>query len=469
MFLENIANFIYNYEYEQTSPQTINVAKSAFLDFFGVTYRGFKEYSTHVAFLTVNEIYASAEDNDSKASIIGEDEIKQNMLSAAFVNAISAHSLDLDDGHREAHIHLGAVVFPVALAISEAYNLSGKEFLEAVIVGYEIGILLGKLINPQHRNNGFHTTGTIGNFVSAAVASKLLKLDEKAIVNALGLAGTQAAGLLESDHSGSMGKALHTGKAAYNGMLSAFLAKNGFTGSSTIFDGKEGFLNSMVYREYKDSEMLQEALANVGNIDFSEIYFKMYPFCRHLHSSIDATRKLKSILGNEYAHIKSLAVQTYDIAAEHDNYNPKSIEELKQSLPYAIAIALVCDDLSIDTIFKLVKMGLFEDNPTVTKIKIIQELANKVIISKEEKFNKLYPSKRPANVVVKLDDNFRNGIFENFVMLPKGDLENPFELEELISKFKDLNPKYNINKISLIDNIENYQMTEFVELLNGDD
>ncbi len=469
MFLENIANFIYNYEYGQASSQTVNVAKSAFLDFFGVAYRGFKEYSSHIAFLTVNEIYASAECNDLKASIICEDEIKQNMLSAAFVNAISAHSLDLDDGHRGAHIHLGSVVFPVALAISEAHNLSGKEFLESVIVGYEIGILLGKLVNPQHRNNGFHTTGTIGTFVAAAVASKLLKLDEKATVNALGLAGTQAAGLLESDHSGSMGKVLHAGKAAYNGLLSAFLAKNGFTGSSTIFDGKEGFLTSMVYQEYDGDESLQDLLANVGNIDFSEIYFKIYPFCRHLHSSIDATRKLKSILGNEYTHIKSLAVQTYGIAAEHNNYNPKSMEELKQSLPYAIAIAIVCDDLNIDTIYRLIKMGLFEDKPTVTKIKIIQDLANKVIISKEEKLDKLYPSKRPANVVVKLDDEFRNGIFENFVILPKGDLENPFELEELISKFKDLNPKYNINKISLIDKIEKYQMTKFMELLNGDD
>ena len=469
MFLKNIANFISHYEYEGASDKTINVAKSAFLDFFGVAYRGFKEYSTHVAFLTINEIYASAEYNESLASIIGEDEIKQNMLSAAFVNAISAHSLDLDDGHRGAHIHLGTVVFPVALAISEAHNLSGKEFLEAVIIGYEIGILLGKLVSPIHRNNGFHTTGTIGTFVAAAVASKLLKLDEKAIINALGLAGTQAAGLLESDHSGSMGKVLHTGKAAYNGMLSAFLAKNGFTGAESIFDGKEGFLNAMVYTCDEDSDHLQKSLANVGNIDFSEIYFKIYPFCRHLHSAIDATRKLRTIFKNDYSRIKTIAVQTYGIAAEHNNYNPKTIEELKQSLPYAIAIGLVCDEVTIDTLHRLVKLGLFEENPEVSKIKTIKEMANKVAIYEDEKLENLYPEKRPANVIIKLDEKLRNGIFENMVVIPKGDLENPLDLDDLISKFKSLNPKYNIKKLSIIDKIEDYQMTEFVELLNGDD
>ena len=154
------------------------------------------------------------------ASVIGT-KVRTDILSAAFINAISAHSLELDDGHRGAQIHLGAVIFPTALAISEAYNLTGKEFLEAVIVGYEVGILLGKIVNPEHRNRGFHTTGTIGTFIAGTVASKLLKLDDEQILNALGLCGTQAAGLLEADHGGSMGKALHPGKAVYNGILAA--------------------------------------------------------------------------------------------------------------------------------------------------------------------------------------------------------------------------------------------------------
>lgn len=469
MFLKNISNFIFNYDYSQASHETIKAAKAAFIDYFGVAYRGIKENPSHIAFLTINEIYGDAAYNNLTSSIIGEDEIRQNMLSTAFVNAISAHSLDLDDGHKGAHLHLGAVVFSTALAISEAYNLSGKEFLEAVIIGYEIGILLGELANPQHRNNGFHSTGTIGTFVAAAVASKLLDLDEEHILNALGLAGTQAAGLLESDHSGSMGKSLHVGKAAFNGTLSAFLAKNGFAGSSSILDGEEGFLKTMVYPDLGDGYTLEEALSKVGNVELKEIYFKKYPFCRHLHSAIDATLKLRNILDKEYDHVENIVVQTYDIAASHDNYSPKSLEELKQSLPYAVAIALVCGNLNIDNIKLLIRYGLFEENTNVEVVNLIKRLANSVVISADPKLNGLYPSKRPSNVVIKLDEEFRNGVFQNLVIIPRGDFENPFELNELISKFRELNPKYNINKLSLIDKLEDYQMTEFVEILNGDD
>ncbi len=115
-----------------------------------------------------------------ESSVIGMPNFKTNLLNAGFLNGISAHVLELDDGHRGAQIHLGAVIFPTALAISEAYDLDGKSFLEAVIAGYEVGIMLGQIVNPQDSNNGFHTTGTVGTFVAGAVASKLLNLDEGA-------------------------------------------------------------------------------------------------------------------------------------------------------------------------------------------------------------------------------------------------------------------------------------------------
>lgn len=469
MFLKNTANFISNYSYDNASKGTIEAIKAAFLDYFGVAYRGIRETPPNVAFLTINEIYGYATYNNLTASIIGEDGNRQDILSTAFINGISAHCLDLDDGHAGAHIHLGSIVFSTALAISEAFNLSGTEFLEGAIVGYEIGILLGQLTNPRHRNNGFHSTGTIGTFVAGAVASKLLKLDEKQTTNALGLCGTQAAGLLESDHSGSMGKSLHVGKAIFNGLLSVFLAKNGFTGSETIFEGDEGFLKTMVYNNSDEEYSLEEALSDVGDINIKDIYFKKYPFCRHLHSSIDAVLKLRDIIDREFGHVDSIVIQTYETAANHDNYNPKSLEELKQSLPYAVAIALVCGNLNIDNIKMLIRYGLFEEKTNVEIVKSIKRIAKRVSISVDSKLNGLYPSKRPSNVIIKLDKNFRNGVFQNLVLVPKGNIENPFQLSELISKFKELNPKYNINKLSLIDNIEDYQMMDFMEILNGND
>ena len=468
MFLQNISKFISNYRYEQATVESIATVKAAFLDFYGVTFRGSGEDAPQIALNTVGEIFSAKFNFNLKSSVIGTD-VKTDVLSAAFVNAISAHVLELDDGHRGAQIHLGAVIFPTAIAISEAYDLTGKEFLEGVIVGYEVGILLGQIVNPKHRDKGFHTTGTIGTFIAGVVASKLLKLDENQTLNALGLCGTQAAGLLESDHGGSMGKVLHAGKAAYNGILSAFLARNGFTGSGTIFEGDEGFLKAMVLDDENQDISdfsFESALKDIGKVRVRDIYFKKYPFCRHLHSSIDTALKLKASIGEEYDHIENIAVKTYSVAAEHNNFRPKNIEELKQSLPYAVAIALVVGEVGIDDINQLIEYGLLDNYSTVDKVNSIKTLANKMILISDDKLNELYPDKRPSNVVIKLDKNFRNGIFQNITFLPKGDFENPFQLRELIDKFKTLNPQYDIKNLTVIDSLEDYTMKYVVGKLN---
>ncbi len=467
MFLQNISKFISNYRYEQATVESITTVKAAFLDFFGVTYRGVGENASKIAFNTVEEIFSGSLNLNLKASVIGRN-LKTDMLSAAFLNGVAAHVLELDDGHRGAQIHLGAVIFPTALAISECHDLSGKEFLEGVMVGYEVGILLGKLVNPDHRNKGFHTTGTIGTFVAGVVASKLLKLDENQILNALGLCGTQAAGLLESDHGGSMGKSFHAGKAAYNGLLSALLARNGFTGSGTIFEGDEGFLKAMVLDEDDSIEnfSFENAIRDVGKVRVRDIYFKKYPFCRHIHSSIDTALKLKASIGDEYDHIENIAVKTYKIAAEHDNFNPKNLEELKQSLPYAVAISLVVGEVSVDGINQLIEYGLLDNYSSVDVVNSIKKLASKLILISDDKLNELYPDKRPSNVIIKLDDTFRNGVFQNITLLPKGDFENPFQLRELIDKFKRLNPLYNVKNLVVIDTLEEYSMKYVMEKLN---
>lgn len=468
MFLKNISKFISNYRYEQATVESITTVKAAFLDFFGVTYRGSSEEASNIAFNTVEEIFSGNVNLNLKASVIGKN-LKTNILSAAFLNGVSAHVLELDDGHRGAQIHLGAVIFPTALAISESYDLSGKEFLEGVLVGYEVGILLGQMVNPMHRNKGFHTTGTVGTFVAGVVASKLLKLDETQILNALGLCGTQSAGLLESDHGGSMGKVLHAGKAVYNGVLSAFLARNGFTGSETIFEGNEGFLKTMVYGDDYDVEnfSLEDVLKDIGKVRVRDIYFKKYPFCRHIHSSIDTALKLKASIGDEFDHIENIAVKTYSVAAEHDNFNPKNIEELRQSLPYAVAISLVVGEVNVDKINQLIEFGLLDNYSTVDKVNSIKNLANKMLILNDDKLNELYPEKRPSNVIIKLDDTFRNGVFQNITLLPKGDFENPYKLAELIDKFKSNNPLYDVRNLTVIDSLEEYSMKYVVEKLNG--
>ena len=197
-----------------------------------------------------------------------------------------------------------------------------------------------------------------------------------------------------------------------------------------------------------------------------DIYFKKYPFCRHLHSSIDTALKLKASIGDEYDHIENVAVKTYNIAADHNNFNPKNLEELKQSLPYAVAISLVVGEVSVDQINQLIEYGLLDNYSTVDVVNSIKDIVNRMILLPDEKLNSLYPDKRPANVIIKLDKQFRNGVFQNLTLLPKGDFENPLQLRELIDKFKGLNPLYDVKNLTVIDTLEDYSMNYVVEKLN---
>ena len=228
MIINQLSEFLINLKYEDIPKEAIEKAKLCFLDYLAVYLRGLESENAKIAIKTIYELYG----NDF------------NSLNKGFINGIASHSLDLDDGHRFAQLHPGSVVFSTILNLG--LDITAEEFFESLIAGYEVAIALGMLVNPNHRNQGFHSTGTVGSIASAAVASKLLKLSLEKTEHCLGLAATQSSGLLEADHAGTMGKSLHVGNAVYNGILSAFLAKNGFTGGESLIDGKEGFLSEEI-------------------------------------------------------------------------------------------------------------------------------------------------------------------------------------------------------------------------------
>ncbi|MDR1721506.1 MAG: MmgE/PrpD family protein, partial [Methanobrevibacter sp.] len=348
---------------------------------------------------------------------------------------------------------------PSALAISQVKNLKGKEFIEGVICGYQTAIIIGKIANPYHRNQGFHSSGTIGSFASAATSSKLLKLSKEEIINSLGLSGTVSGGLLESDHKGTMGKVFHIGNGIYNGILSTYLAKNGFTSTETILEGKEGFLNSMakitpneeltIYSKEKLKEDLKKFHIN-------ECYLKRYPVCRHLHSSVDSTITINGEISNTNInsdYIKEISIETYPIAAEHNNYTPKNKEELKQSLPFTVASILILKELNIDNINQI-----FKDKALYEKIK---NLAEKIKIIEKPEFSNMFPEKRPSDVTI----NFENiGKISKITNNPIGESENPLKKKDNLNKFKSLNPNFDVNNLKEIKNIENVYINEFMKV-----
>lgn len=461
MIIREFSKFLINLNFEDIPKESIEKAKLCLLDYFSVCNRGLNEENSKILIKSLSEF----------------TNYDKSLLNNGLIRGIASHSLDLDDGHRLGFLHPGTIVFSTALAIiqdeklKKEYNFSSKDFFESVIVGYEIAVVLGKLVNPTHRNQGFHSTGTIGTFISGAVASKLLKFDLDKTINCLALCGTQSAGLLESDHSGSMGKALHAGKAVHNGLLSAILAKNGFTGAETIIEGNEGFLKAMVSDFNINFDFKLFLNENLGKFHINEVYLKKYPFCRHIHSAIDSILYLRAQLLKSDEEldftldlIDEIKVETYKIASEHNDYNPKSKPALKQSLPYAIAIYLVCGDCNLDKIDDLINKGLLDEN-----IEVLTEIANKVKINMDSELEKLTPNKRSSRVIIKFSKDYALGFdlnedLEKTVYYPLGESENPLEWRDILDKFSNLNPNYDINKLEIIKNMEN---KDIYDVLNG--
>lgn len=460
MIVKEFAKFIVNLKYENISKKAIQQVELCLIDYIGVYLRGKDEIAPQTLKNSIGLI-----DND----------YQNNMIGKAMFLAISSHILDLDDGHDTAHVHLGTVAFSTAIALSSKLQVDGKQFIEAIVAGYEIGIILGNISNPNHRNQGFHSTGTIGSFVAGAVASKIIGLNYYQTIQCLGICGTESAGLLESDHKGTMCKSLHSANAARNGIFAAFLAYNGFTGPESIIDGKEGFLKAMAIGDIKSDKPLREVnkhkinrnIDKLGDYLIEDIYFKLYPFCRHIHSSIESSLNIYNIIKKEYNAIDSIDIYTYKIASEHDNYNPRNAEELRQSLPYAVAIAMVCGEVGLTRINFLIEDGLFKDIDEIEdeRIRDIKIIADKINIHDKSEFNNLEEEARPSTVKVTLNEDFDNGVFENTTIYPKGNRHNPVKPGEVIDKFRKLNPRYPIKKLNSIDYIESSKMNELLDLL----
>ena len=164
----------------------------------------------------------------------------------------------------------------------------------------------------------------------------------------------------------------------------------------------------------------------------------------------------------DYSDISSIDIETYKVASEHDNYNPKNAQDLKQSLPYAVAIALVLDDLSLDSIDELIDNGLFDEDSKDEEILRIKSFANKIKILSNDELDKLTPEKRPSKVIIKFND----GSFkEDTTFYPLGEAENPLMEDDILEKFRLLNPKFNMNKLQIIKQMEDYSISEIFEEL----
>jgi 2-methylcitrate dehydratase PrpD len=267
-----------------------------------------------------------------QATLFGRGE-RTDILHAALLNGISSHVLDFDDTHIETAIHLAAPVAPAILALAEHRPVNGRELINALVVGIETELRIGMAVTPAHYQAGWHITGTVGVFGSAAAAGRLLGLDEQQMCWALGLAAAQPVGLQEM--FGSMTKSFHPGRAAQNGITAALLAGEGYTASERALEARRGWLN-----------VLSSACNHAALVDASwEILNNSYkPFACGLvvHPVIDGCIRLRNESGLAAEMIERIEVEVHprvlDVTAIAD---PKTGLEGKFSVNHAAAVAIV--------------------------------------------------------------------------------------------------------------------------------
>jgi len=226
---------------------------------------------------------------------------------AAMVNAAASHVVEQDDVHNGSVFHPAAVVFPAALATAQATGASGREFLAAVVAGYEVGIRVGEFLGRSHYRI-FHTTATAGTLAAAAATGRLLGLDAEAMLHAFGSAGTQAAGLWEFLRDAADSKQLHCAHAASAGLASAWLAREGFTGARRILEGEQGLAAGM--SSDADPGRLTDGLGRRWAT--AETSFKYHASCRHTHPSADALLALmreQRLAADDIVEVRALVHQ----------------------------------------------------------------------------------------------------------------------------------------------------------------
>ena len=276
-----LAQFLAAATYSHLSVPVIEETKRAVLDWLGSAMAGSLEPPARMA----REVVASM--NGAAAAV-------------AFTRGVASHILELDDIHKTSTVHAGSPVISAALSVAEREHADGRAFLLAVALGYEAALRIGEAVNPSHYRY-WHPTGTAATFGAAVAAGSLLKLNAGQMLDALGSAGTQAAGLWEFNADGAMSKHLHPGKAAMNGVLAADLARAGFTGATRILEGDRGFFRAM--SGAYDETRITDALGERWKIQ--ENCYKLHSCCGHTHTAIDLALQLRQ------SGLRSVRIETY--------------------------------------------------------------------------------------------------------------------------------------------------------------
>src|SRR6478609_5545535 len=440
-----LASWVAELKYADLPPRTREVVRCALLDTLGCGVYG---YVTPWARTLLQ--WARAGGSNAEATVWGDAAPSLRVADAALVNGTSSHAFELDDYHN-AKLHPGAVVIPAALALAEELDVSSERLVTAIAAGYEVMVRSSLALNPSAaRLRGWHLTGVCGPFGAAAACAVLLGLDAEQCAWALGLAGTQGAGLWAFNADGTMSKRLHAGKAAHSGVLAAELAQIGFTGPTQIYEFEDGGVLK-AFSDASDAAPLTKDLGSVYHLDKTSI--KPYSCCGSTHSYIDAALELRRKLGapwNSRMPVRVGTAKVVDVQCGFD-YAPSSALNAQMSLRYTVAAALA-DGQVLPAQFSDAKLG----DPALVA------LANNMELVPDPALDKLYPKDFPGWVAAE-----HNGKWERVdVMNPTGSVHAPIDAEGIAQKFRGINPHLPTDEIASVAlNMEEHNVTELLALL----
>jgi 2-methylcitrate dehydratase PrpD len=402
--------------------QAIEDTHRSILDWLGSALAGAVERPARLVQQVVARLGVSDE-----ATVFGAG--RASAALAALANGVSSHILELDDIHKGSTVHGAAPIIPAALAVAEREHAGGRAFIAAVAVGYEAALRVGEAVNPSHYRF-WHPTGTAATFGAAAAAGSLLRLSADEMVEALGSAGTQAAGLWEFNADGAMSKHLHPGKAAFNGVLSADLARAGFTGARRVLEGERGFFQAMSAEH--DPTRITDGLGTRWKI--CENGYKLHACCGHTHTAIDVALDLRAERGwsaeDVLARVAGIHIETYgpgyEIVRESQ---PRSPYQGKFSMAYCVAAGLVEGRVGLD------QFATDRFAPDGVRHAGIAALLPRVRVTVADDLTRQYPAAWPARLTVTLGDGT---VLHGASACPRGNHENPVATSVLEDKLAAL-------------------------------
>jgi len=374
----------------------------------------------------VADTYYRISGSGSEVSCWGQNR-KAPLLTAIFLNAMMGHTLELDDVHTNSKTHIGTVVVPAAWTLAEYLGRSGRDFLEAVVCGYEVMARIGMGFGvSSHRNKGWHVTATAGTFGAAAAAAKLLRLNEEQTLSALGMAGTQSFGLWAFLGDGASCKVLHPARAAVSGTEAALLAQSGMTGPEHILDAADGGL----FAAMSDQSDLSLVARNLGTrFELQYMDNKPYPCCRSTHCAIDAALAIKDAYGITAGDIQSAQVETYLVGykqcgVSEGSLRPKKPIDAKFSTPYTVAAAFLHGEVSLKQF----------QQPTIDD-PVIQELLSRITVAPVDRFTHVYPAHWGCALQVTCKDG---RVLTHEVPDASGSVANPLNRDQVKAKARAL-------------------------------